>query len=143
MKLLEMNNQFPEKIIVGSVEVFPDINREEAIPVLERVFGINLEERDANEYTLYEAEKNGVSYQLALNFDWNLDEAEKQSIEVHITSYWEDRENIPESDLSFILKGIPCNLSENEYGHIIISEFIAELLRKRTGYRCEIEENET
>lgn len=138
-----MTNLFPNKIISGFVEVFPDVPREEGVPVLEKAFGVSLDEREADEYSLFEKNEKGVSYQLALNYDWHLEEKDKKSIEVHVTSYWEDRERLMETELAEVLKYLPTNLPKNEYGHIIISAHLAEYINKSTGYRCEIDENET
>ena len=138
-----MKNLFKEKLITGSVEVFPNIKREDSISVLESVFDVVLEERESDEYMLYEAEKGGVSYTLALNYDWYLDERDKQSIEVHITSHWDDRANTPNSDISPMLSDIPDNSPQNGYGHIVISKLVADLIARSTGYRCETDEEET
>jgi len=134
-----MNNIYPKKIIDGFVEVFPNIKREDAVPVLEKLFGLPLEERDADEFLLFEGKCGGVFYQLQLNYDWNLDESEKQSIGVHVQSSWEERENISDQEVSELLRNVPSNVSENEYGNIVISGYIANIISSRTGYRCLVE----
>ena len=131
-----MNRLYRDDTIVCGVEIFPTISREAAAEQIGILLGVSFEEREVDEFSLFEASIPGFSLQIQINYDWDLADEEKQSIVLLIDRKRDRRTNISHEKSATVFANIPTSLSKNENGEIDISNYIAQYINESLGYKC-------
>jgi len=123
-------------MIVCGVEIFPSIIRGTAVEKIGSLFGVIFEEREVDEFVLFQASISGFSLEIQINYDWDLEEKDKQSIMLLIDCDCEQRASISHEEYADVFTKIPTTFCKNEKGEIDISDYIAQYVNKSLGYKC-------